>query len=819
MNAQKIRLDIQCTNPSCKGCYYFEDEAGYYVCADCNTISQIRCGLELDYTFPIRSTKAKIKNEDDDMFSDDGVINDNNDIDLLSQKNSYDGDTTFINNISTTNLKSSRLETSSFNDLSSIYSKSIKRKAIIRIKAPEEILIEIQGYFENIINVIINDFFENKDNNLKYIYYNKIIKFDEIERKIFYDKTRRIWTHFLAKKYKYISNPIYRNKKKQLIRSRKNSLEEEKEGRRNKENENEENIYNNGNGGHIKNKIITKINKKMKKIKKKERTLHEEVRIRRITERNVFNIYNNNNLLSNFSFGENIYKNRKLNKNNFYTESNFNPDSSNKNNLKKFIEEYDQVIDFIKKDKCFDIIFETEEEKEKINITNVIEYEQLIRVCEELGINTKKENNIIYNNNKDEEDYNFETLIHMIFNKQQLKYKKKYDEDYNKITNGINSNHFLFLIYQIFHYNKIPLLLSDILFNYKHFFYINKLSLEEINFLYLLNFKKFKEHINWFDNTLDNNSILKKGETIIDKICIQILKMPDIFNFLCKYIFRLLHNNEKIKLMILTKYIIEYVCIGIIFFCLKIIYGLNDLPYICLLLNNINKGYFDYKDDIDLKEKINIFIKNTKNDDLCKIYTTFPSELDIINSLINELKIRKNNSLLISSKQRKLSYSKEYKKKYIDINMNYLYKNFYDDFTEDINELEKKYIKSNNIKIKNKINKKKNKKSWKINKTKQFEDKINLIENPIKNFNPFIVEEFNFHISVYKNKETNVEFPLPFDTFIRMKKHSQKILLNYHRPSEMIFMYLFCHYFEIDYLSLRTITKLVEYYVEKIYNK
>ena len=151
--------------------------------------------------------------------------------------------------------------------------------------------------------------------------------------------------------------------------------------------------------------------------------------------------------------------------------------------------------------------------------------------------------------------------------------------------------------------------------------------------------------------------------------------------------------------------------------------------------------------------------------------------------------------------------------------MNYLYKNFYDDFTEDINELEKKYIKSNNIKIKNKINKKKNKKSWKINKTKQFEDKINLIENPIKNFNPFIVEEFNFHISVYKNKETNVEFPLPFDTFIRMKKHSQKILLNYHRPSEMIFMYLFCHYFEIDYLSLRTITKLVEYYVEKIYNK
>ena len=58
---------------------------------------------------------------------------------------------------------------------------------------------------------------------------------------------------------------------------------------------------------------------------------------------------------------------------------------------------------------------------------------------------------------------------------------------------------------------------------------------------------------------------------------------------------------------------------------------------------------------------------------------------------------------------------------------------------------------------------------------------------------------------------------LPFDTYIRMKKHSQKILINYHRPSEMVFLFLFMEYFKIDYLSLRTIIRLIEYYFEKIY--
>ena len=811
MNGQQIHLDIQCSNPDCKGCNYYEDETGYYVCADCNTISQIRCGLELDYTYPIRSTKlTSKKNEDDEILSDDGMINDNNnDLDLLSQKYTHDGGETALN-FSTTNIKSSRYEVSSFNDISSVYTKSKKGNINKKEKTTQEKLTEIQGYFENIINVIMSDFFENKKNNLRCEYFNKVVNFEENEKKIFFEITRRVWIYFLAKKYKNIDKPVYKRKK--LNRSRNNSIEEEKEVKKMKENENDE--FNNNAGTHNKIKSTGKINKKRKKIKIKERRIHELTKMRRITERNVYNVFDESSLMSKFSFGNNKYKANKnnININNFYAESNFNPISYKKNMLKRFIEEYDQVINFIKKDKCFDIIFETEKEKEKINITNVIEYEQLIRVCEQLGMNVKDQNNIL----NEETELNFESLIHLIY-KQQFNYKNNFDENNNQITNGINSNHFLFLIYEIFYYNKITLLLNDILFNYKHFFYINNLSLQEINYLFLLNFKKFIAHINWLDNRLDENSIFKKAEGIIEKICAHILKMPDIFNFLCKYILKLLHNNEKIKLIISTKYkyIIEHVCIGIIFYCLKIIYGLNDLPYMCLLLNNINKGYFNYNNDIDLKEELNIYKKNTKDDELCKIFKTFPTELDIISILINEIKERSNNSLLINNKERKLNYSNEYKYKYINTNLDCLYNIFFDDFTNDIDELEKKYKKNNNKKQKNK----KGKKSWKVTKTEQFDKSIDMIENPINNFNPFIKEEINFHEGIYRNKDSNVEFPLPFDTYIRMKKHSQKMLLNYHRPSEMMFIYLFCEFFKINYLSLRSIVRLVEYYVDTIYNK
>ena len=137
MNFETRHLDRPCANPSCGGYNYYEDETGFYVCADCNTISEIRCGDELDYIFPMRTAKSKLKKDDDeDVLSDDGAIGENMDQDNFSQKISFDGDTIF--NISTTNVKSSRLDTYSVNDRSSIYSRSTKKKAIELKKTPSE---------------------------------------------------------------------------------------------------------------------------------------------------------------------------------------------------------------------------------------------------------------------------------------------------------------------------------------------------------------------------------------------------------------------------------------------------------------------------------------------------------------------------------------------------------------------------------------------------------------------------------------------------------------------------------------------------------
>ena len=251
MNPQIIHLDIECTNPDCKSYNYFEDETGYYICSECNTISQIRCGAELDYYFPMRTMKSKIRNNEDDeeIISDDGNINDNNDFELFSQKYSSDAET--LMNISTTNIKSSRFETSTFNDISSIYSRSTRKKIIREEKTPQQKLIEIQENFINVIKIIIGDFFENKNNidNSKFLFYNKIIKFDENTKKEFFEIIRRFWMNFLLIKYKNMLS--YNTKRKKLIRSRFNSINEEKEKEirlnKEKDRENDNIIINNKN--------------------------------------------------------------------------------------------------------------------------------------------------------------------------------------------------------------------------------------------------------------------------------------------------------------------------------------------------------------------------------------------------------------------------------------------------------------------------------------------------------------------------------------------------------------------------------------------
>ena len=81
-------------------------------------------------------------------------------------------------------------------------------------------------------NIIITDFFENKNNEKKYKYFNTIMKYDANEKKILLGITKSLWMVFISSKYNDIFYPV--GKRKKLVRSRINSINEEKEIKKNK---------------------------------------------------------------------------------------------------------------------------------------------------------------------------------------------------------------------------------------------------------------------------------------------------------------------------------------------------------------------------------------------------------------------------------------------------------------------------------------------------------------------------------------------------------------------------------------------------------
>ena len=780
-----VHLQDQCSNPECQGCEFYKDEIDGYICINCGTVINRGVMMEVEYgTFGIPLARGKMKSKAFGNDSDEDEPDDNSEFQFDTGVNFGENDS--LLNVSTTNINSRRKNSEALSTFS-----GISRKIKI-IKTPTEILEDAQKNFENIYKIILDDFFNLNINFKNYKNIKKDIK------KSLNTIAKQLWESFLAKEFiiqKYLNikslekdrgkeEGYHKKKKRHRSRSRENSIDESDDN-------------------HNKNIRIKIKTKKQKTLK-----LHEQTKMRQVNERKVYKLYKKDKEKSQvlLSFQSGVSTNLS-----FSYSSLSNNKISKKKLMKKFIEEYDEVLNFIKNDKCFEIIPETE--RENINITNIINFEQIVQIINELGLLNNETETYI-------KECDFESLIHSIFILQGLHYKTLHENnDITKAITSINSNEFLFIIFQIYHLNDLPLLLNEILFSYKNIFYINRSSLDEINLLFLYNFQKFKNSINQFEKLFNINILIKKAESIIDRLCANFFKMPIEFNILCKYILHLI--KDKINLILNKKYIIEYICLGIIFFSLKVIYGLNDLPYLCQLLNNVSKGYFKYEDDIDLTEQMNLFKKNTSKDNLCNFFTSIPSELDLTSLIINEIKLREQNSIVLSPEENKINYFKEYKDKYYDIYLNNFliktnkeqinYSRNIENNDKEIDSLEKKYKEN-----KKKNNKKHKKNKWTVKKSENFTKSLDLIENPLQKFNPFLQEEINFHESINKSKEKNVDFPLPPDTYIRMKRNAKNILLNYHRPSEMIFIFLFCNFFRIDYLSLRRITRLIEYYIEKI---
>ena len=489
----------------------------------------------------------------------------------------------------------------------------------------------------------------------------------------------------------------------------------------------------------------------------------------------------------------NILENKKLKgKNiiNFYKKNFQKKKLPNKELIRQFNEEYEAVIKFIKEDE--NIKKKSKEYNLDLNsIKSTISYIELIKICNILNLNLKV-------------DFSFEELIHKIFINQSLNYQTTISFSFDIQKTTLNSDYFLFLLYQSFNdclKINFPLLNSDLLVKVRNFDYISQLSLNDLIFFKYSNYGKYIKLINQFDK---NNSefFIKKGNQILEYIILKLLKLTFEFLVFCKKILRKL--KDKYISFLKNKYILEHICIGIIIYSLKIFYGINDLPYISLLIKN--KEMFKIK---ELNEIFSIYEEKSKNDFLCLIYNNLPSLNHIIKNFSEIIEKEINNQVIYLKIDSKKNCNKEYKEKFCKIYSNEIFKNLNINYSErNINELKEKFIPKNKENIKNKkINIKKSEKFIlkKIKKKEKIKEEIT----------PFLKEEINFYKENKKNNNEEFLITLPCDTIVKYKRHAMKFSNVEPRTTEILIFYLFSRYFKIDFTSLHSIVKFTEENLEK----
>ena len=489
----------------------------------------------------------------------------------------------------------------------------------------------------------------------------------------------------------------------------------------------------------------------------------------------------------------NILENKKLKgKNiiNFYKKNFQKKKIPNKELIRQFNEEYEAVIKFIKEDE--NIRKKSKEFNLDLNsIKSTISYIELIKICNILNLNLKV-------------DFSFEELIHKIFINQSLNYQTTISFSFDIQKTTLNSDYFLFLLYQSFNdclKINFPLLNSDLLVKVRNFDYISQLSLNDLIFFKYSNYGKYIKLLNQFDK---NNSefFIKKGNQILEYIILKLLKLTFEFLVFCKKILRKL--KDKYISFLKNKYIIEHICIGIIIYSLKIFYGINDLPYISLLIKN--KEMCKIK---ELNEIFSIYEEKSKNDFLCLIYNNLPSLNHIIKNFSEIIEKEINNQVIYLKIDSKKNCNKEYKEKFCTIYSNEIFKNLNINYSErNINELKEKFIPNKKEKIKNKkinIKKSENFILKKLKKKEKIKEEIT----------PFLKEEINFYQENKKNNNEEFLITLPCDTIVKYKRHAMKFSNVEPRTTEILIFYLFSRYFKIDFTSLHSIVKFTEENLDK----
>jgi hypothetical protein len=262
-------------------------------------------------------------------------------------------------------------------------------------------------------------------------------------------------------------------------------------------------------------------------------------------------------------------------------------------------------------------------------------------------------------------------------------------------------------------------------------------------------------------------------------------------------------------------YSLENFLLGIVIYLLKIIYGLNDLPYIITLLQNEKKLQIKNKtSSICYDEIFRVFQEKAEKDKLFEFYKNLPSLPNLIQNLKNFHKNDENSKYLWDLADFKRSHTYDYKEKYINFSENYLSSIENTFTTNNIYSLEKKinlsfnnyinYTPNNykvNVKFSNSI----------MNKREKEEHKIEKKEN---DFHSFIQEELEFYNSLNKKNKKSAVVPFPCDTYVRYNKQAFKFENVTPPLSELVTLYFFSKFFKVEFKTLKKCYKNIEKIME-----
>ena len=624
-------------------------------------------------------------------------------------------------------------QTSRAGDNSSVWSRKSSRSKNIKIeKSLNEILLDGQRNFQNIFNTLGAEFGG---------------KLSQEEKKELIETTKENWFDYIKNEYdiqENNENSLFgrgRRMNLKVARSRTNTIDEVE------------------NKNYFASKSLD--------AKKAKRKIKEQMITRRIKSRNVLCAYD-------------------------YEDDTKN--TSRKELYKKFIEEYDQVVNFIRTD---DVI----REKCKLSnfdlskVTHTISYEQIIKICIMLNINLSQS-----------DKNSFEDLIHKIFLSQSLNYQTTHSYSFDSQRSTLTGDFYLSILYRSFNsLRKFPLVSYELENKFKSFDSIRSLSISDLKMFRYFNYEKYIKLINQIDK--NDFFLFHRAELILKYIIIDILNCKQEFFDMCV---RILNKIKPRVIKFMGKiYAIEHICLGVFLFALKIFYGLNDLPYLSLFSALVKNNNFSFNNDL-VNKFIDAYDKITKGDKLCDVYRNNRTQIDVINRL-NELSEKKeDNEILTVNVQLKKNFTNEFKEKYLKIYYECILRDVENSYSlKNINELHSKFMKFKTKQTPSLFQPTfKVKFSEKFLKKKQSRSTVN---NSNK-INSFFSEEIDFYNTL--TDSTEVEFPLPCDTYVRYQRHAHKFEGVDYKNGELVMMYFISKYFKVDFSSLKSLLKFTERVME-----